>query len=198
MNSSIERVSSTNQFGTNFKFILEICAFFFFLFLLLLFLFLFRHSFNDFFKMLTNKLPEEVDTLLAKGQIPIIDLAHCGEYLIEFIWQIFIYLFNFFVFVLLVLIHIWMDFSGFFYEMKLRVVSDVKLSLIHKIKNDQYFFLLFSLWLDLKWIDIFYRFVYVHSIQITFSVCVSLFFSYRLCFIDNSHQFIIVLVAFTL
>lgn len=31
-------------------------------------------------KMLTNKLPEEVDTLLAKGQIPIIDLAHCGEY----------------------------------------------------------------------------------------------------------------------
>lgn len=30
--------------------------------------------------MLTNKLPEEVDTLLAKGQIPIIDLAHCGEY----------------------------------------------------------------------------------------------------------------------
>ncbi|XP_031618575.1 1-aminocyclopropane-1-carboxylate oxidase-like [Contarinia nasturtii] len=28
--------------------------------------------------MLTNKLPEEVDTLLSKGQIPIIDLAHCG------------------------------------------------------------------------------------------------------------------------
>lgn len=29
--------------------------------------------------MLTNKLPEEVDTLLAKGQIPIIDLAHSGK-----------------------------------------------------------------------------------------------------------------------
>lgn len=32
-----------------------------------------------FAKMLTNKLPEEVDTLLAKGQIPIIDLAHSGK-----------------------------------------------------------------------------------------------------------------------
>lgn len=30
--------------------------------------------------MLTNKLSEDkVDTLLAKGQIPIIDLAHCGK-----------------------------------------------------------------------------------------------------------------------
>lgn len=51
----------------------------------------YRHPYFTFFeaqnksnnnqtKMLTNKLPEEVDTLLAKGQIPIIDLAHCGEY----------------------------------------------------------------------------------------------------------------------
>lgn len=30
--------------------------------------------------MLTNKLHEEVDTLLAKGQIPIIDLAHSGKF----------------------------------------------------------------------------------------------------------------------
>jgi hypothetical protein len=30
--------------------------------------------------MLKNKAPEEkVDTLLAKSEIPIIDLAHCGE-----------------------------------------------------------------------------------------------------------------------
>lgn len=31
--------------------------------------------------MLTNKMPEEkIDTLLSKGQIPIIDLAHCGKF----------------------------------------------------------------------------------------------------------------------
>lgn len=41
-----------------------------------------RHS-PKLAKMLTNKLPEEVDTLLSKGQIPIIDLAHCGEYFLD-------------------------------------------------------------------------------------------------------------------
>lgn len=44
--------------------------------------------------MLTNKLPEEVDTLLSKGQIPIIDLAHCGKYISSIFLIFFSFVFN--------------------------------------------------------------------------------------------------------